>query len=332
MQPPTALLLTNLGTPAAATERAVRTYLEEFLSDPLVVNLPGWLWQPLLRGIILKTRPRKTARLYQDIWTTDGSPLLANSTRLVADLAPRLASIGLDTYLAMRYPVKSLEHVVKQIQRREYDSLLLFPQFPQYSESTSGSVCAAVAEIVAGHPWPRIDIIRDFHDHPAYITALAHLVKNYWQDHGRGERLLLSYHGLPETAIRRGDPYLQQCLATSELLRGELRLSANDVTTAFQSRFGPSKWTGPAIGEVLAGWGKQGIKRVDVLCPGFTCDCLETLEEIAIREHQRFLRAGGKEFHYIPCLNHNPKWIDALAEIVQDHIRGGGTPRTRLNR
>lgn len=313
-----AILLTNLGSPTAASPAAVRDYLAEFLGDPLVVGLPRWLWLPLLKGVILRGRPAKSARNYQKIWLQEGSPLLVYSARQAAALAEQFPPSGPAVYLAMRYPASSLQQAIERIARHGCSRVLLFPQFPQYSHTTTGSVVRKTTSLLHQAGSLQLQTIMDFHDHPAYIAALSASVRDYWRAHGRGDHLLLSFHGLPQKMIDRGDPYQAQCLTTAGLLANDLGLEPGDYTTGFQSRFGAGRWTRPAVSGLLANWGRQGLRRIDVLCPGFTCDCLETLEEIALTEKARFQAAGGGEFHYIPCLNQHPRWIGAMQKIIQD--------------
>jgi len=285
------ILLVNLGTPDAPTPDAVRRYLAEFLADPRVVELPRWLWLPILHGVVLRTRPAKSAAKYAAIWTAEGSPLAVHTRRQAELLQQRL---GKPVRHAMRYGNPALSAA------GEAD--LVIPLYPQYSASATGSVL----DRVKGRS------VRDFHDHPAYIEALAAVTERHWVAHGRGEKLVMSFHGLPQRAVDRGDPYQKQCLATAELLARRLR---TDYTVTFQSRFGAARWLQPYTEPTLVEMARSGVKRVDVVCPGFVSDCLETLEEIGIGARHAFIAAGGKELSLIPCLNEAPEWIEALAAI-----------------
>jgi ferrochelatase len=299
------VLLVNLGTPSSPEVRAVRRYLAEFLSDPSVVKIPRIIWIPLLYGIILLARPAAAARRYAMIWTDEGSPLAVHTARQASLLAE---STGLRVEYAMRYGEPAIADVLPRLAacRRR----IVLPLYPQYTGSTTGSVRDKL---------PRDCVmIEQFHDHPAYIAALAALVHGHWQAHGRGGRLVMSYHGLPQSESRQGDPYERQCHATSRLLARELGLREDEWVTTFQSRFGPAAWLQPYTEQTLIEMARSGVARVDVVCPGFVSDCLETLEEIAIGARETFLAAGGREFHALPCLNESPDWIKAMARIVHD--------------
>jgi len=278
----------------------VRRYLAEFLSDPLVVQLPRFLWLPILHGVILRTRPRKSAEKYQAIWTAEGSPLAVHTRRQAALLQELLPDRKIA--YAMRYGGPG----VREVKDTMPEDTLVLPLYPQYADSSTGSVLALLSH--------RQPAVRDFHDHPAYIGALAALIERHWAANGRGERLVMSFHGLPQRAVDRGDPYQKQCVATSALLAARLGLK-DDYLVTFQSRFGAAKWLQPYTEATLVSLAEKQIKRVDVICPGFVSDCLETLEEIGIAARKAFMQAGGTEFHLLPCLNESPEWIAALAAI-----------------
>jgi ferrochelatase len=299
------VLLVNLGTPSSPDKAAVRRYLAEFLSDPSVVKIPRIIWIPLLYGIILLTRPAAAARRYRMVWTDEGSPLAVHTARQAALLA---RATGLKVEYAMRYGEPRIEDVLPRL--ADCRRRIVLPLYPQYTGSTTGSVRDKLP--------PGCAFVEHFHDHPAYIGALAALVRGHWRAHGRGGKLVMSYHGLPKAETQRGDPYEQQCHATSRLLAGALELGDGEWTTTFQSRFGPAAWLQPYTEPTLVAMARAGVARVDILCPGFVSDCLETLEEIAIGARETFLTAGGREFHALPCLNESPPWIDALAQIVRD--------------
>lgn len=295
-----AVLLVNLGTPTAPTAEAVRAYLAEFLSDPRVVELPRLLWLPILHGIVLRTRPAKSAEKYRLIWTAEGSPLAVHTARQANLLAQETGS---KVEYAMRYGGPTIASALAKL-----SNPVVLPLYPQYSASTTSSVLDLLP--------PSVRVVREFHDHPAYIHALAANVDGHWAEHGRGERLVMSFHGLPQRAVDRGDPYQRHCLATAELLARSLGLSREAFVVTFQSRFGFAEWLQPYTQPTLVAMAKAGTKRVDVVCPGFVSDCLETLEEIGIAARQAFLAAGGREFHLVPCLNESPEWIAALERLA----------------
>ncbi|MBC7162406.1 ferrochelatase [Immundisolibacter sp.] len=316
MSPRSGVLLVNLGSPAAPTPAAVRRYLKQFLSDRRVVDLPPLLWQPILRGIILTTRPRRSARLYQSVWTAEGAPLVVNTRRQAAGLATRLAGQGVAVAFAMSYGAPSLAEGLAQLAGCE--RVLVLPMFPQHSASTQGAVFDALAAALRpAMRLPTLHFVADFHDHPGYIDALAASVRAHWAAHGRGDRLLMSFHGLPQRNVDRGDPYAGQCMRTARLLADALELDDDQWQLAYQSRFGKARWLEPATDATLRAWGAQGLARVDLICPGFVADCLETLEEIAIGGRHIFQAAGGGQFQYIASLNDSPAWLDALADLVR---------------
>ena len=283
----------------------MRSYLAEFLSDPRVVELPRWLWLPILHGIVLRTRPAKSAAKYAAIWTKEGSPLAVHTKQQSVLLGKALAERSIKVAYAMRYGRPSIQEGLKQL--ANCGEIVVLPLYPQYSRSTAESVRDVLGQ--------RVKMIESFHDHPAYIAALAALVQRHWTAHGKA-KLVMSFHGLPQRSVDRGDPYQAQCLATAKILAGTLRIAPADYTVTFQSRFGAAKWLQPYTEPTLVALARQGMKRVDVICPGFVSDCLETLEEIAIEGRQAFLDAGGKEFHALPCLNESPEWIAALGKIA----------------
>jgi ferrochelatase len=282
----------------------VRAYLAEFLGDPRVVQLPRWLWLPILHGIVLRTRPAKSAAKYAKIWTPQGSPLAVH-TRLQANLLGKiLAERSIRVAWGMRYGSPSIADGLKQLTGCE---VMVVPLYPQFSVSTTESVRDVLP--------PGTKMIEQFHDHPAYIAALAALVQRHWAAHGKA-KLLMSFHGLPRRAVDLGDPYQAQCAATAKILAGVLRLAPADYQVTYQSRFGAAEWLQPYTAPSLVDLARKGTARVDVLCPGFVADCLETLEEIGIEGRRSFLDAGGKDFHLLPCLNEAPEWITALGKIA----------------
>lgn len=323
---PLGVLLTNLGTPESPDPGDVRRYLAEFLGDPRVVEAPRWLWLPLLYGVILTTRPKKSAKAYAKIWWDSGSPLLviarrqceALQKRLDADL-PRPAHVA----LAMRYGRPSLAQGLEELRDAGAERILLLPMYPQYSATTTATTFDRVTEIMRG--WrrqPALRTVTHYHDEPAYIRALADSVRRHWDANGRGERLMLSYHGIPKRYVKNGDPYPRDCGITAQLLAAELGLSRGEWKVCFQSRFGREPWLQPYTDKTLEAWGRDGVRSVDVLCPGFSADCLETLEEIAIGNRELFEESGGERLSYIPALNDDPGHIDMLAGIVTRELGG----------
>lgn len=287
----------------------MRRYLAEFLADPRVVELPRWLWLPILHGIVLRTRPAKSAKKYASVWTPEGSPLAVHTRRQALLLAKILAERSVKVAYAMRYGEPSVAAGLAQL--ADCGEVVVLPMYPQYARSTTESI-----RDVLPRGGAKLRMIENFHDHPAYIAALAAGVQRHWQAHGKADKLVMSFHGLPQRSVDRGDPYQTQCIATAKILAGVLRLAAADYTVTFQSRFGAAKWLQPYTEPVLVALARGGAARVDVVCPGFVSDCLETLEEIAIEARHAFLGAGGKEFHALPCLNESPEWIVALGRIA----------------
>lgn len=318
------MLLVNLGTPDAPTVGAVRRYLREFLSDRRVVQLPRLVWWPILYLLVLPFRPRISAHRYARIWRPEGSPLriyLERQAQLLrGDLGERLKR-PLPVIPAMRYGKPSIKQGLAELRKRECDRILVVPMYPQYAGSTTGSTEDAVARAMRKwRPPPALKVVRDFHDHPAYVKAIAKSVNAYWMKHGRPDRLVMSFHGLPRAVVERGDPYEAQCRASAKLIAAELGWDDARTVVTFQSRFGRAEWLKPYTAQTLAELGAAGTARVDVVCPGFTADCLETLEEIALEGRDIFLGAGGKEFHYIPTTNDAGPWMTALAIIAMENL------------
>ncbi len=319
---PVGILLTNLGTPDAPDRASLRRYLKEFLSDPRVVEQPRWLWWPILHGIILNIRPARSAAAYRSIWTDDGSPLMVHSLAQLAGFRKRLGE-GVRVELAMRYGRPSIAEGLRALREQGCRRLLILPLYPQYSATTSGSTFDAVAdELKRWRRVPGLRFVDSYHDHPGYIAALAASVREHWQNHGRAERLLMSFHGIPERYFRNGDPYPCLCRVTARLLAESLDLGEDDWQVSFQSRFGREPWVKPYTDETLRSWAKEGVRRVDVICPGFSADCLETLEEIAVENRDVFIEAGGTELRYIPALNGRTDHVQALSDIALGHLTG----------
>ncbi len=319
------VLLVNLGTPDAPTPAAVRRYLREFLWDPRVVRIPRLAWWPILHLLILPTRPAKTARKYAAIWTPDGSPLRVYTLRqaqLLRGYLGEKTGRPVPVVAAMRYGKPSIAGGLDELAARGCARVLVIPLYPQYAASTTASVEDALAAALRRRrPRPEVKVVREFHAHPAYVKAIARNVNEYWMKHGRPDRLLMSFHGLPQAEVARGDPYQDQCLATAGRIATELGWNDERTLVTFQSRFGAQEWLQPYTDRTLARLGAEGVGRVDVICPGFAADCLETLEEISIEGRAGFLAAGGREFHYIPTTNDTPAWMTALAILAMENLR-----------
>lgn len=317
------VLLVNLGSPEAPTPAALRRYLAQFLWDPRVVEQPRWLWWPVLHGVILRLRPRRSARAYHEVWTRDGAPLVAISRRQARALTSALqARFGeaVAVQLAMRYGEPSIETALQELGGIEH--LLVLPLYPQYSATTTASVFDGLADALrVRRDLPGLHAIRNYATAPGYIAALAASVREHWQRHGQGQKLLMSFHGIPVRYVERGDPYYAECAATARLLAAALELPDAAWQLTFQSRFGPEPWLQPYTDATLKALPGQGIEYVDVICPGFAADCLETLEEIARQNRGFFIEAGGKTFNYIPALNDRPDHIAFLADLVVRHTR-----------
>ncbi len=313
------VLLTNLGTPDAPETGAVRRYLAEFLSDPRVVERPRWLWLPVLYGIILNLRPRKSAEAYRKVWTDEGSPLLAISRRLTKAVAHELErEIGAaaPVALGMRYGNPSIESALNYLRDHGASRIVVLPLYPQYSATTTGSTFDAVAKVLERWRWvPDVRFIAHYHDDPGYIDALASSIRAWREKNGSGEKLMLSFHGIPQRYFDAGDPYHCHCHKSARLLADALGLGSDRVALSFQSRFGPEAWLKPYTDEVLDQWAEAGVRSVDVAAPGFAADCLETLEEIAMQYADRFRKRGG-ELRYIPALNDQAVHVNALCRLL----------------
>jgi len=323
----TAVLLINLGTPEAPTAAAVKPYLREFLSDSRVVEIPKAVWWLILNGIILNTRPKKSAAKYASVWMPEGSPLKVHTERQATLLQGYLgektkgASVVVD--YAMRYGNPSIPDVLVRLKAQNCQRILLVPLYPQYAASATATALDAVfGEMQKMRNMPAVRSIKHFHDDAAYIKATAQNIRDYWTLHGRPDKLLMSFHGVPRYTLEKGDPYHCECLKSGRLIAEELGLGKDQYTISFQSRFGKAEWIKPYTTATLKELGMQHTRRVDVVCPGFVADCLETLEEIAQEGKEDFQHAGGGEYHYIPCLNERPDWIHALTELVLENLHG----------
>lgn len=320
----TGVLLVNSGTPASLATRDVRAFLAGLLGDPRVVELPRWLWLPLLHGVILRLRPRASARKYAAIWTPRGSPLAVESEALRAGLEAALSEHGVPVALAMLYTGgATVARALESLRSQGVDEIVVIPMFPQYSGATTGAVSDQVGAAFARmRHVPGLHFVSDYHDDDAYIEALAASVRENWSEHGRTEHLVMSFHGIPERFVEQGDPYRAQCERTSRLLAARLGLGEGAWSLTFQSRFGRARWLQPYTIEALAALAKRGISSVSVMCPGFAADCLETLEEIGIENRDAFLAAGGKQYRYIPALNARPDHVAALRGRVLRQLGG----------
>lgn len=320
------VLLVNLGTPEAPTAAALRPYLKEFLSDPRVVEIPRALWWLVLNGVILNTRPRKSAEKYAAIWTSEGSPLKVHTEKqaklLKGWLGEHTAAPVVVDY-AMRYGNPAIPEVLARMKAAGCDRILVLPAYPQYAaSSTATAFDAAFDWLRRTRNQPALRTLKHYHDHPEYIRALAANLRDYWQMHGRPDVLVMSFHGVPRHTLDKGDPYHCECQKTARLLAAALGLESGQFRVTFQSRFGRAEWLKPYTDKTLEALGREGVGRVDVVAPGFTADCLETLEELAMEGRASFLAAGGKEFHYVPALNEHPQWIAALGRIALANLAG----------
>ena len=327
-----AVIYVNLGTPQAPTAAALRPYLKQFLSDTRVVEIPKFIWWFILNGIIVPFRSKKSAAKYAAIWTKSGSPLMTHTLDQAKQLGEQLAQrdIHVSVIAAMRYGQPSIDAALQTLQEAGCNQVLIVPAYPQYSGTTTASNFDAVVDFYKrARNVPELRFIKHYHDHPAYINALKNSVLKQWQEHGQGH-LVMSFHGVPKRTLMLGDPYHCECYKTGRLLAQALGLSPEQYTVTFQSRFGKAEWLQPYTQPTIEGLAKQGVKRVDVICPGFTSDCLETLEEINMEVRSAFMLNGGQEFHYIPCLNSEPSWIAALTDITATHLQGWQTSSADL--
>ncbi len=321
----TGILLINLGTPDAPTATALRPYLRAFLSNSRVIEIPRIIWWPILYGFILPFRPRQSAEKYASIWTSEGSPLKVHTERQTALLAEKLHNTLNNAPLIVEYAMNignpSVASVLDKMKSAGCSRILVIPLFPQYAaSSTAAAMDAVFAALGTMRNMPAIRTVKQYHDHPGYIAALAQNIRDYWEQHGQPDQLIISFHGIPHKNIEKGDPYYYFCQTTGRLMAEALNLDQSQYQICFQSRFGRAQWLQPYTAETLENLGKAQTRRVDVVCPGFVSDCLETLEEIAVEGKKIFTDAGGKAYHYIPCLNERGDWIAALADIAQSNL------------
>ena len=326
------VLVAQLGTPQAPTARALRPYLRQFLSDPRVIDLHPLRWYPILYLLVLTRRPARSAALYANIWTDEGSPLMVHSQAQTRGLQERLGA-AYRVVLGMRYGEPSIARAVQSLEREGVERILVFPMYPQFSCATTGSIYDAVTRAALGRrcPWffdrkrqmPALRFVPPYADHPAYINALKQSVAEAvarlsWTP----DRYLITFHGIPQRYVDEGDPYRRQCEETARLLAAALGLADDEWTNGFQSRFGKEPWLEPYTEDVLARLGGQGVRRLVAICPGFTADCLETLDEIGREGAEQFSHGGGQQFHLVPCLNDHPAWLDAMAAIARQELAG----------
>ncbi len=324
----TAVLLCNLGTPDEPTPSALRRYLAEFLGDPRVVEIPRPVWLLILHGIILRVRPKKSAAKYAGIWLPEGSPLKVWTEKQATLLRGYLGERGHQVRVryAMRYGNPSIASVMDELQAEGVTRVLVLPAYPQYSGTTTASVVDGIMNWARNvRHLPELRFVNRYHDDSGYIHALARTIRAHWAVHGQSDQLVMSFHGVPERTLQLGDPYHCECHKTARLLAEHLGLAKDRYKVTFQSRFGKAKWLEPYTEPTLIELAQKGLKSVDVVCPGFTSDCLETLEEINMEAREAFLHAGGERFAYIPCLNDHPEWIRALADVAERHLQGWNT-------
>jgi ferrochelatase len=318
------VLLTNLGTPQAPEKQALRPYLKQFLSDPRVVEVPRLLWWFILNVIILNVRPARSAAAYRTVWTDEGSPLLLYTQKQAEGMKQRLRARFGDRVVvayAMRYGEPSVSRGLQELFDQGARQLLVLPLYPQYSGPTGGSTFDAVAQDFLKRRWlPDFQFLASYHDQPQYIAALADSIREHWEARGRAERLVFSYHGEPRRYLDEGDPYHCQCHKTTRLVAERLGLQEGEYLTSFQSRFGREEWLKPYTDETLRELAGSGVKSVQVVCPGFSADCLETIEEIGEENREYFIEAGGSDYDYIPCLNDSPRHLDFLGELIGGRI------------
>jgi ferrochelatase len=320
------VIVTNLGTPDAPNKVALKRYLKEFLSDPRVVEVPRLLWWMILNLVILNIRPKRSAKAYSTVWTEQGSPLLVhtkNQATALADVMQQQFGDNVIVEHAMRYGSPSIDSSVEKLLQAGVRKLLILPLYPQYCASTSGSTFDALSQSMENRRWlPDIRFISHYHDNEDYIQAVADKIRAHWQIHGKADKLLFSYHGIPKRYLLNGDPYHCECHKTSRLIAENLGLNKNEHMTTFQSRFGREEWLKPYTDETLKGFPHQGVKSVQVVCPGFSADCLETIEEIGEENREYFMHAGGERYEYIEALNSDPQHIALLASLVSQNIQG----------
>ena len=319
------ILITNLGTPDRPTKDGLRTYLKEFLSDPRVIEVPKIIWQTILRLIILNLRPQKVAKLYKSIWKKKGGPLLIMLQKqrksLKKNLQKKLKDLKIE--IGMRYGNPSIKSGLEKLRSQGCRKILILPLYPQYCAATTGSTFDKVTEILRKWRWiPELRFINNYFEEPMYIDCLIKSIKKSWKKKGKSQKLIFSYHGVPKKYLLKGDPYHCFCQKTTRLVAEKMKLKEKDYITTFQSRFGPDEWLQPYTDKTLEELPKKGIKKIHILSPGFSSDCLETLEELEVENKQNFLSSGGEEYNYIKCLNDNPQHIKMLESLILNHLKG----------
>ena len=319
------VMLVNLGTPDEPTAPAIRRYLREFLSDPRVIEIPKAIWWFILNGPILTFRPRKLVPRYASIWMEGGSPLYVYTERQSQGVREVLSRRGLEIEVetGMRYGKPSMRQAMLTLKEKGCEHILVVPLYPQYASSTTATVVDEACR-VASHmrDQPALRFIKRFHTDPAYVIPMANQISRYWSEHGKPQKLVMSFHGLPKRCVELGDPFCRDAYETARAIAMRLGLTDRDYMVTFQSRFGPAKWLEPYTEPTLEKLAREGVHHVDVVCPGFVADCLETLEEISIECRDAYLHAGGKQFRYIPCLNDDSQWIEGLADLIEKHVQG----------
>ena len=321
----TGILLTNLGTPDAPTPKALKIYLKEFLSDPRVIEIPKIFWQIILRFIILQIRPRKSAKNYASIWTKEGSPLLVISKNQIKLVEEKLKKEFPDSIfvMAMRYGNPSIKNALNNLQKKQVRRLLVLPLYPQYCAATTASTFDVITKILQKWRWiPEIRFINQYFEEKKYIEAIADTILKFWKKYDKPQKIVFSYHGIPKSYHLNGDPYHCFCLKTTRLVKEFLQLKDEEVITTFQSRFGRSEWLQPYTSDILKRLPSEGIKRINIISPGFSADCLETLEELEVENREYFQKAGGEEYKYIPCLNTSAKHIDMIVDLIKKNTHG----------
>ena len=321
----TGVLITNLGTPDAPDAKSLRKYLNQFLSDPRVIEIPKFLWQIILKGIILQVRPRKSAANYKKIWTDNGSPLLDISKKQIEGVKKviSLKYPNIEFALGMRYGNPSIESALKDLQNRQVRRLLVLPLYPQYCAATTGSTFDEVTNILQTWRWiPELRFINQYFEEEEYIDALATSIKNFWEKYEKPQKIVFSYHGIPKKYLTNGDPYHCFCLKTTRLVKEKMNIADEEIITTFQSRFGRAEWLKPYTAETLKELPKKGVKDIHIISPGFSADCLETLEELEEENREYFIEAGGEKYKYIPCLNDNEKHLKFISKLILKHTQG----------
>ncbi len=324
-KPKVGILITNLGTPDAPNSRALKIYLKEFLSDPRVIEIPKFIWQIILRLFILQVRPRKSAKTYKSIWTNQGSPLLEISKKQLSAIKSKLNLETQNTFveLGMRYGNPSIANALKSLKNQQTRKILVVPLYPQYCGATTGSTFDAVSNELQKWRWiPEIRFVNQYFEEKNYIKALAKSIEEFWKKNEKPQKLIFSYHGIPKKYLLKGDPYHCFCLKTTRLVKEYLKLKDEQILTTFQSRFGSQEWLQPYTDQTLKELPKQDIKKIHIISPGFSVDCLETLEELKVENKNYFMEAGGHDYKYIPCLNDNPLHIEFIVELILKHIQG----------